>query len=718
MLERFARRSLYTLNDLLFHLPSRYQDKTRVVPIAGLRSGDHALLKGKLTHCQVHHARQAVLSCTIEDENSVLSLRFFHFKKQQVVGLQKALQQGKWLSCFGEVKYGRHSLEIIHPEYRIINKDQPIQVAEALTPVYPSTEGLSQLLLRNTIHQVLEQLQEQQLADYLPPAIRHALKLPSLFQALNYLHSPSPDCSLFELVEGSDPYRQSLVFEELLAHQLSMKSAYQQQKQHISFPLKFPLQKLDAHDVRSPPQKLDAHDIKLPLPSRERAGVRVRVKVNYSLNFQNQLPFTLTHAQQKVIDEIRRDVQQSQPMQRLLQGDVGSGKTVVAAMAALFAIENNYQAALMAPTELLADQHRENFQQWLEPMGLKVGWLSGKCTARQRRESLQAIADGSVQMVIGTHALFQEQVVFKQLALVIIDEQHRFGVHQRLSLLQKGSDASTSCYPHQLIMTATPIPRTLAMTAYADLDCSIIDELPLGRIPVATVVLSEQRRDAVLERVHLACLSGRQAYWVCTLIEESEVLQCQAAEKTYAALQLQFPDLSIGLVHGRMKADEKKSVMQAFKQAEISLLVATTVIEVGVDVPNASLMIIENAERLGLSQLHQLRGRVGRGRQSSACVLMHGNPLSKNAKSRLTTLRKTNNGFEIARKDLALRGPGEVLGTRQTGLAEMKIADIIRDQHMIPAVNKIAQQLLSEYPQSVEAIINRWIGKKTDYQNV
>ncbi len=680
MLERFAKRSLFSLNDLLFHLPIRYQDKTCIVPISSLRIGDHALFKGKLTHCQVHQARQAVLSCTIEDDNSILSLRFFHFNKQQVSGFQRALEQGKWLSCFGEVKYGRHTLEITHPEYRIINQHQQVKVEESLTPVYPTTEGLSQLLLRNCIHQILEQLQESQLSDFLPPSIRQLLQLPSLFQALNYLHSPPPDSSLVELIEGSDPYRQSLVFEELLAHQLSMKSAYQQQKSHTAYPL---------------------------LP-----------KSPLSFKFQNQLPFTLTNAQQKVINEIHNDVQQAQPMQRLVQGDVGSGKTVVAAMAALFAIENNYQAALMAPTELLAEQHRDNFQQWLEPMGLKVGWLSGKCTAKQRRESLQAIADGSVQMVIGTHALFQEQVIFNQLALVIIDEQHRFGVHQRLSLLQKGSDESTSCYPHQLIMTATPIPRTLAMTAYADLDCSIIDELPPGRTPVETVVLGEQRREAVLERVHQACLSNRQAYWVCTLIEESEVLQCQAAEKTYTTLQSQFPDISIGMVHGRMKADEKKAVMQAFKQAKVSLLVATTVIEVGVDVPNASLMIIENAERLGLSQLHQLRGRVGRGSQSSVCVLMHGSPLSKNGKSRLMTLRKTNDGFEVARKDLALRGPGEVLGTRQTGLAEMKIADIIKDQHLIPKVNEIAQQLLNNYPQSIEPIINRWIGKKTDYQNV
>lgn len=684
MCERFARRSLYSLNDLLFHLPIHYQDKTCIVPIASLRPGDNALVKGELTHCQIHQARQTVLTCTIDDGSGILLLRFFHFNKQQLASLKRGVEQGKWLTSFGEIQYGRHTLQVTHPEYRIIDKNQIVQVAKTLTPVYPTTEGLSQQVLRNCIQQIIEKLTQQHIEDFLPRSIRQSLNYPSLFQALIYLHSPPADCSLFELEEGRDPYRQSLIFEELLAHQLSMKSSYQRQKQLHAFPL-----------------------------------IQATEKKHYSTLFLAQLSFNLTQAQQRVLDDIILDIEKSSPMQRLVQGDVGSGKTVVAAMAALFAIQHGFQAALMAPTELLAEQHRENFQQWLQPLGLKVGWLSGKSTAKQRRESLQQIADGSVQMIIGTHALFQDKVVFHQLAMVIIDEQHRFGVHQRLALLQKGNaSVAVKNYPHQLIMTATPIPRTLAMTAYADLDCSIIDELPPGRIAVETVVLSEQRRDAVLERVHLACLDKRQAYWVCTLIEESEVLQCQAAEKTYAALVNRFPDLSIGLVHGRMKADEKKSVMQAFKQADLSLLVATTVIEVGVDVPNASLMIIENAERLGLSQLHQLRGRVGRGSQSSVCVLMHGHPLSKNGKSRLKTLRETNDGFEVARKDLALRGPGEVLGTRQTGLAEMKIADIIRDQQLIPKVNETAQILLNEYPDSVEAIIKRWIGQKTDYQNV
>lgn len=719
MLERFARRSLLTLNDLLFHLPIRYQDKTRVVPISALRIGDSALVTGELIQCKTQYARRAVLLCDINDGSGIISLRFFHFNKQQAASLARAMEQGKWLRCFGEIKRGRQSLEIIHPEYRIIEQHELIHVADSLTPVYPTTEGLSQLAIRNAIGQVIEFLAlkvgqqdtlsdktlprkslldeaiyhhatedetllgEILLRDYLPSSIRQELQLPPLLQALIYLHAPPPECPVFELMEGNDPFRQSLVFEELLAHQLSMKRAYQLQAQH------------------------DAYSFSVGAET---------AKYQYSELFLEQLPFKLTAAQLRVVAEIAADVSQSHPMQRLVQGDVGSGKTVVAALAALYAIENGFQATLMAPTELLAEQHRDNFQQWFAPLGLNVAWLSGKSKAKQRREALESIADGSAHMIVGTHALFQAEVMFKHLGLVIIDEQHRFGVHQRLSLLQKGQEKEF--YPHQLIMTATPIPRTLAMTAYADLDCSIIDELPPGRTPVETVVLAEQRRDDVLQRVYQACLKGRQAYWVCTLIEESEVLQCQAAEKTYELLCEQLPELSIGLVHGRMKADEKKAVMQSFKAGDIVLLIATTVIEVGVDVPNASLMIIENAERLGLSQLHQLRGRVGRGSLSSACVLMYGSPLSKNGKSRLMTLRETNDGFEVARKDLALRGPGELLGTRQTGLAEMKIADIIRDQDLIPEVNRLAQRLINDYPEVIDPLINRWIGKKMDYQNV
>jgi ATP-dependent DNA helicase RecG len=688
MLERFARRSLLTLNDLLFHLPVRYLDKTRVTPIATLRVKDQAFIFGELVSCKTHYARRPVLLCQINDGSGTINLRFFHFNKQQVTHLMQAMEQHKWMTCFGEIKRGRSSLEIIHPEYRIVDAQHTVQVEEHLTPVYPAAEGLTQLTLRNAIRQVIQRLSTESASDpanaivteLIPEVIREELDLPSLTEAILYLHSPPPDCQLFELTEGQDPYRQRLVFEELLAHQLSMKLAYKNQQQNQAYSL------------------------------------NLNSKKNYSQGFLANLPFTLTAAQHRVIEDIRTDVSQNHPMQRLVQGDVGSGKTVVAAMAALLSIENGFQAALMAPTELLSEQHYANFCLWFEPLGIQVVFLSGKSTARQKRDVLQLAADGNAQLIIGTHALFQDNVVFKNLALVIIDEQHRFGVHQRMSLLHKGKTGL--CLPHQLIMTATPIPRTLAMTAYADLDCSVIDELPPGRTPVETVVISEKRRSEVLDRVHQACLNGRQAYWVCTLIDESEVLQCQAAEQTHAMLCELFSDLNIGLVHGRMKAEDKQAVMAAFKQGELSLLVATTVIEVGVDVPNASLMIIENAERLGLSQLHQLRGRVGRGSQSSACVLMYGHPLSKNGKSRLLTLRETNDGFEVARQDLALRGPGELLGTRQTGLAEMKLADVVSDQHLIPKVNEIALRLINDYPESVEPIIHRWIGQKVDYQHV
>jgi len=680
MRERFAKRSLYTLNDLLFHLPVRYLDKTRLTPIAECHAGESAFFSGKLLQCNIQTTRNRILNCDINDGSATISMRLFYFNQQQALALIRAAEQGKWLSCYGDIKWGRPCLQIIHPEYRIIESYQSIVIDKTLTPVYPSTEGLSQRIIRQAIAQILPQLSKTEVAELLPLSIRQELKLPTLSEALFYLHNPPPDCSLVDLQQGHNPQQQRLVLEELLAHQLSMKKAYQKQKQRHAY------------------------------------AFRQNNKTHYRKLFLKQLPFKLTQAQQRVIADLEDDLLQAHPMQRLVQGDVGSGKTMVAAMAALYAIENGVQVALMAPTELLAEQHRNNFQQWLQVLGLKVAWLSGKSKVKQRREALKSIADGSAQMVIGTHALFQETVIFYHLGLVIIDEQHRFGVHQRLSLLQKGEN--NNYYPHQLIMTATPIPRTLAMTAYADLDCSIIDELPPGRTPVATVVIGEQRREQVLQRVYQACLSGRQAYWVCTLIEESEQLQCQAAEKTHELLQQQFPDLAIGLIHGRMKAAEKQAVMHSFKQAELVLLVATTVIEVGVDVANASLMIIENAERLGLSQLHQLRGRVGRGSQSSACVLMHGNPLSKNGKARLKILRENNDGFVIARKDLALRGPGEVMGTRQTGLAEMKIADVIRDQHLIAKVNSLALKLINNYPDTVDAIIKRWIGKKVDYQNV
>ncbi len=713
--ERFARRKLFTLNDLLFHLPVRYLDKTRILPIAGVRINDSALVRGELLSCKTHYARRPVMTCQISDGSAMLILRFFHFNQSQTQALARALEEGKWLSCFGEIKRGRQGLEMTHPEYRIIARDQLIQVQEHLTPVYPTTEGLSQTALRNAIAQVIQQLKQQQknnsqrefITDFLPEPIRRELALPSLSQSLLYLHEPPPECSVFELTEGGDPWRQRLVLEELLAHQLSMKQIYQQQTQHKACALRIKSAQLFNRKLSQTEQ--NSHEL------TNSPGA----KNSLSAPFLQQLPFTLTQSQQRVVQDIAEDMRQPHPMQRLVQGDVGSGKTVVAALSALFAIENCFQVALMAPTELLAGQHYDNFRQWFTELDINMAFLSGKSTARERREALEAIADGSAQMVIGTHALFQDEVNFNNLGLVIIDEQHRFGVHQRLSLLAKGKkQIQQTMYPHQLIMTATPIPRTLAMTAYADLDCSVIDELPPGRTPVDTVVIGQQRRDEVLARVHHACLNGRQAYWVCTLIEESEVLQCQAAEQSYELLREQLPDLAIGLVHGRMKAAEKQAVMTEFKEGRLVLLVATTVIEVGVDVPNASLMIIENAERLGLSQLHQLRGRVGRGSQASACVLLYGQPLSKNGKARLMTLRETSDGFEVARKDLELRGPGEILGTRQTGLAEMKIADVIRDQHLIPKVNDIALRMLRDYPEAVTPIINRWIGHSVEYQNV
>ncbi len=685
LLERFAKRSLFSLNDLLFHLPLRYQDKTKVINISHLQVGHSALLAGELIECKVQTVRRAILSCDINDGTGIITARFFHFNPAQAKFLIHAAEQGRWITCFAEIKRGRTSLEVIHPDYRIINAHQSIPTDKTLTPVYPSTEGLSQSVLRNAITQVLSDIDRVVIEDYLPLAIREQLKLPSLNEALHYLHHPPPDCSVFELQSDQNPYRQRLVLEELLAHQLTMKCAYQTQKQYDSY----------------------------PFSTQNQSN-------SYRTQFLKQLPFQLTQAQQRVIADIADDMALPHPMQRLVQGDVGSGKTMVAALSALYAIENGFQVALMAPTELLAEQHYNNFQQWLEVLDLKVAWLSGKCKVKQRREALECIADGSANMVIGTHALFQEKVVFHHLGLAIIDEQHRFGVHQRFALIQKGvqKKAHKEYHPHQLIMTATPIPRTLAMTAYADLDYSVIDELPPGRTPIETVVIGEQRRNEVLQRVYQACLTGRQAYWVCTLIEESELLQSQAAEETYKTLQEQFPDLAIGLVHGRMKSNEKQAIMHAFKQGDLLLLVATTVIEVGVDVPNASLMIIENAECLGLSQLHQLRGRVGRGSQSSACVLLYGNPLSQKGKARLMILRETNDGFIVAQKDLDIRGPGELMGTRQTGLAEMKIADLMRDQYLLPKVDRLAQCLMEEYPEVIEAIINRWIGKKTDYQTV
>ncbi|AUV10830.1 ATP-dependent DNA helicase RecG [Aeromonas sp. ASNIH3] len=671
MLEKLERLGLATVQDLLFHLPLRYEDRTQVWPIGDLPPGLHGAVEGEIQDTQLVMGRRRMLVCRISDGTGSLTLRFFNFTAAQ----KNSLAQGRLIRCFGETRPGKYGLEMAHPEYKLLGEEQAGQTEEALTPVYPTTEGLRQLTLRSLTDQALAQLDLYGVEELLPAGL-YPQQI-DLAAALKLLHRPPPSVALALLESGQHPAQQRLVLEELLAHNLSVLKVRAQAQNQLARALK-PAPKLVE-------QLLGA------------------------------LPFTPTGAQSRVVAEIARDLQQSHPMMRLVQGDVGSGKTLVAALAALQAIGNGCQVGLMAPTELLAEQHAINFARWLEPLGIKVGWLAGKQKGKAREEALAAIADGSVKMVVGTHAIFQEQVVFQRLALVIIDEQHRFGVHQRLALREKGEREGV--HPHQLIMTATPIPRTLAMTAYADLDTSVIDELPPGRTPITTVALPDSRRQDVIERVRLACEEGKQAYWVCTLIEESEVLECQAAEDTAAELQTLLPGLHIGLVHGRMRPLEKQRVMEEFKAGILQLLVATTVIEVGVDVPNASLMIIENPERLGLAQLHQLRGRVGRGSVASHCVLLYHAPLSKTAQSRLGVLRETNDGFLIAQRDLELRGPGELLGTRQTGLADLKIADLVRDQPLIPQVQKMARFLMDKHPAHVEPLIRRWLGLRDHYSN-
>ncbi|HHQ4457340.1 TPA: ATP-dependent DNA helicase RecG [Aeromonas hydrophila] len=671
MQEKLERLGLATVQDLLFHLPLRYEDRTQVWPIGDLPPGLHGAVEGEIQDTQLVMGRRRMLVCRISDGTGTLTLRFFNFTAAQ----KNSLSPGRLMRCFGEVRPGKYGLEMAHPEYKLLGEEQAGQTEEALTPVYPTTEGLRQLTLRSLTDQALAQLDLYGVEELLPAGL-YPQQI-DLAAALKLLHRPPPSVALALLESGQHPAQQRLVLEELLAHNLSVLKVRAQAQTQLARALK-PAPALVE-------QLLDA------------------------------LPFTPTGAQNRVVAEIGRDLQQSHPMMRLVQGDVGSGKTLVAALAALQAIGNGCQVGLMAPTELLAEQHAINFAKWLAPLGIGVGWLAGKQKGKAREEALAAIADGSVKMVVGTHAIFQEQVVFQRLALVIIDEQHRFGVHQRLALREKGEREGV--HPHQLIMTATPIPRTLAMTAYADLDTSIIDELPPGRTPITTVALPDSRRQDVIERVRLACEEGKQAYWVCTLIEESEVLECQAAEDTAAELQNQLPGLHIGLVHGRMRPVEKQRVMEEFKAGILQLLVATTVIEVGVDVPNASLMIIENPERLGLAQLHQLRGRVGRGSVASHCVLLYHAPLSKTAQSRLGVLRETNDGFLIAQRDLELRGPGELLGTRQTGLADLKIADLVRDQPLIPQVQKMARFLMDRHPNHVEPLIRRWLGLRDHYSN-
>lgn len=670
MAGKLDKLGIHTVQDLLFHLPLRYEDRTRIYAIAELRPGDYGTIEAEIQSSQIVNGRKRMLLCNVRDASGTMTLRFFNFSAAQ----RNAMQQGLMIRAYGEIRHGNHQAEIIHPEYKIFSQGDAVELSDSLTPIYPTTEGLKQASWIKLSAQALELLQEGGLQELIPETLRPNQL--SLATAVRILHRPPADVDLVGLMQGQHPAQQRLVQEELLAHNLSMLKLRQRSN----------------------------HDKAVSLPA---TGQLLQP-------FLQALPFRPTAAQQRVVTDIGHDMAKSQPMMRLVQGDVGSGKTLVAAMAALQAIENGYQVAMMAPTELLAEQHALNFNRWFTPLGLKVGWLAGKLKGKIREQSLQDIADGSAQMVIGTHAIFQEQVQFHKLALIIIDEQHRFGVHQRLGLREKG--ATQGYYPHQLIMTATPIPRTLAMTAYADLDTSIIDELPPGRTPVTTVAISNNRRQEVIERVRKAAQEdGRQAYWVCTLIEESEVLQCQAAEDTWEELKTALPQLRIGLVHGRMKSTEKQQVMDSFKQGTLNLLVATTVIEVGVDVPNASLMIIENPERLGLAQLHQLRGRVGRGAIASHCVLLYQPPLSLTATKRLGVLRQSNDGFVIAQQDLEIRGPGEVLGTRQTGLATMKVADLVRDQALIPHIQKLAQHLMQQAPENVDGIIQRWLGDRQQY---
>ncbi|MGG5871454.1 ATP-dependent DNA helicase RecG [Pseudomonas peli] len=671
--EKLAKVGLESLQDVLFHLPLRYQDRTRIVPIGALRTGQDAVVEGIVAGADVVMGRRRSLLVRLQDGSGTLSLRFYHFSQAQKEGLKRGTQ----VRCYGEVRPGSSGLEIYHPEYRALSGSEPIAVEQTLTPIYPTTEGLTQQRLRQLSEQALARLGPHSLPDWLPRELADDYQLSPLDQAIRYLHRPPPDADLEELAEGRHWAQHRLAFEELLTHQLS-------------------LQRL-RESVRA--QQAPALPLAKTLPQQYLAN----------------LGFTPTGAQQRVGAEIAYDLSQSEPMLRLVQGDVGAGKTVVAAFAALQALEASYQVALMAPTEILAEQHFINFSKWLAPLGLEVAWLAGKLKGKARASALEQIAAGA-PMVVGTHALFQDEVRFAKLALVIIDEQHRFGVQQRLALRQKGI-GGRMC-PHQLIMTATPIPRTLAMSAYADLDTSILDELPPGRTPVNTLVIADSRRLEVVERVRLACNEGRQAYWVCTLIEESEELTCQAAETTFEDLSAALGGLNVGLIHGRMKPAEKAAVMDQFKQGQLQLLVATTVIEVGVDVPNASLMIIENPERLGLAQLHQLRGRVGRGSAASHCLLLYHPPLSQLGRERLAIMRETCDGFVIAEKDLELRGPGEMLGTRQTGLLQFKVADLMRDADLLPAVRDAAQALLEHWPQHVSPLLERWLRHGQQYGQV
>jgi len=659
--EKLNNIGIYTLEHFLFHLPLRYQNKTKFSQLNEVQVGKESLVQLTIDRIEELPTKQRQLLCYLSDkDNRTLLLRFFHFNQHQ----KQQLVRGDIIQCFGEVKIGRDGLEMHHPEYRLISKGQVTLLEKTLSPIYPLTGNIHQPQLKKWINIALETLKQSPLVDNLENLAKNSM--PTLKQALNTLHHPQIDENIDEIANFKHISQQRLIIEELCAQQLSLLKLKSERKSKISNIFKI--------SQRLPNQLL------------------------------KNLGFQLTNAQQKSIDEINNDLSSNHPMLRLLQGDVGSGKTIVAVFACLQAIDNNFQATIMAPTEILAAQHLHGFSDYLEPLRINIAFLTGSQNSLQRSEQLEKISSGEAQVIIGTHALFQDQVEFKKLGLVIIDEQHKFGVHQRLLLAKKANNA-----PHQLVMTATPIPRSLTMSAYADLDSSIIDELPPGRSPVTTIALSNQRKDEVVSKIKQVCNDGNQVYWVCTLIEESEALRAESATNTHHYLQQNLENLSVVLIHGRMNKSEKSTIMQQFSQGKIDVLVATTVIEVGVNVPNASLMVIENSERLGLAQLHQLRGRVGRGCDQSICILMYQAPLSSTATERLDILRQTNDGFKIANKDLELRGPGEILGTQQTGIADMKIANIVRDGYLLKQVNYYAQQLLHLDESRQQALINRWI---------
>jgi ATP-dependent DNA helicase RecG len=697
-LGKLAKLGIHNRFDLVLHLPLRYEDETQLQRIADLVPGTHAQVEGKIIHCEIAYRPRRTLLCQLQDESGILHLRFLHFYPSQ----QKQLAAGKHIRALGEARMGYFGMEMVHPRCRAVGADTPLK--RALTPVYPTIAGLPQAALSKNIQSAIVELE---LSDTLPQTLLSRLRLPPFADSVLLLHNPPPDIDEAALAERAHPAWLRIKFDELLAQQLSMRVHYR--KRHS----------------RNAPQ----------LPPHHRL----------TRQLLESLPFALTSAQQKSLNEISRDLAQSHPMQRLLQGDVGSGKTVVAALAALQAIENGYQAAFMAPTEILAEQHYLKLHEWLVPLGIEPVWLSGSLKKRDKEVAAERIASGKTQLAIGTHALFQQQVEFAKLGLVIVDEQHKFGVQQRLALRGKGNE------PHQLMMSATPIPRTLAMSYYADLDVSVIDELPPGRTPVITKLISDARREEVFERVRTACLEGRQAYWVCPLIDESEEQlrhvtgevsslreqlpcpssrtrrlrrtvsegrQLQTAIETCETLRATFPDLNVGLVHGRLPPAEKAAVMAAFKVKEIQLLVATTVIEVGVDVPNASLMVIDHAERMGLAQLHQLRGRVGRGAAESMCVLLYQQPLSELARERLRIMYENSDGFAIAQYDLKLRGPGELLGARQSGVPMLRFADINEDAALLNAARAVADELLRDHPEAAHAHLQRWMANRHDYLHV